>query len=164
MNGFINGKKADERYLSIWMFFNWFIIGGAIVLGVVIFLSAQTYSKEIETSFFYEKISDCLSKDFNLQEIKADNFDLEAKCGLNKKVIEGGNYLITLNIAEVNSGVVSSELSVSKTIGDTNFKVLCGLTQSQKNLPRCKSSSLRLTDAGTGKLYAVGIFTAVNQA
>lgn len=156
-------KKADERYLSIWMFFIWIIIAVGIIYGFALFFSIKADVRPIESGILAVRILDCISDDFNYNEISKADFDLYARCGLNKNYIEkSALYYINLSIKD-SSGAVLKNFQT----GDSGFAVQCNYQSENNkvelNFAQCSSKLLHAIDASTNKEYLLNILAASNQ-
>jgi len=81
----LKNKKAGEKYLSIWMFVIWVMIGVAIVLGVFTFYSVQGDVRMEEAEILNLKLINCLIDSGELDEIFLNpNTDVAEKCKINK--------------------------------------------------------------------------------
>lgn len=130
-------KKGGEKWLSIWWFFVLAVIGGAIVLGVLIYYSAYVDTREVESDILGEKLVRCfiaegyLRKDFN-----DATFDVFEKCGIKKEVFQqGSNFYFKINVYDSNGAILRQEIRE----GSYSFDAECQLAQSveAKNFPRC---------------------------
>jgi len=158
-------KKADEKYLSIWMFLIWVIIGVSIVLGVLMFYSVQGDVRQIEAQLLADKLSLCLISNFNYAEILKSDFDIYSKCGLNKDIFDkGGLYYFNINITGENSGQLGKII-----FGGNNWKTECDYqfikeeSDREKNFPQCAKQDSFVVDSKTNKKYTVSIVAASNQ-
>jgi len=164
MNLLIN-KKADEKYLSIWMFLIWAIIGVSIVLGVLMFYSVQGDVRQIEAQLLADKLSSCITNGFNYEEIKGSNFDIYAKCSLNKNVFDEENfYYFNINITGEGNGQLGKII-----LGGNNWKTECDYqflkeeAEKENKFPQCTRQDSTAFDSKTNKRYIVSVITASNQ-
>lgn len=162
---FFNGKKADEKYLSFWMFLIWAIIGIGIFIGISIFYSASGDARQLEAQALANKLSSCLTRDFSYAELSLADFDIYSKCRLNKAAFETSNfYYFRLNIFEL-----GSENLIKTITGGNNWKTECDLQftkaddEKEKKFPQCAQQAVFVSDAETNKKYTISITAASNQ-
>jgi len=153
-------KKADERYLSPWMFLIWAIIGVSIIIGVIQFYSVIVDSRALEASILNTRIMDCVSQEFNYAKISNPNFDVYGACNLNKEVLESKNdyYYFNLSVKDSSGKFV---YSIVKGVG--KFEVLCSYEQTEQNFAQCSKKSISVQDVADGKKYTLYLVTASNQ-
>jgi len=159
-NNFFYNKKADERYLSPWMFLIWCIIGVSIIIGVIQFYSVLADARVSEANTLNVRILDCLSQDFNYAAVSSMSFDIYAKCNLNKDVLESKNDYYYFNASIKDS---SGKILYSIAKGVLNFDVMCKYGKIEPNFAQCKKQSLHVKDASDGKDYVLELTTASNQ-
>ncbi|MEK6885734.1 MAG: hypothetical protein AABX17_02100 [Nanoarchaeota archaeon] len=160
----IKNKQAGERYLSIWMFINWIIIGGCIVLGALIFLDVLADARLAESQILTDRLGDCLSKDFTLEKFNSDEFDIYSRCGLNRATIEDSNfYYINVTLQETESGKAIKQILGGKG----TFEVMCNYQFSnqkrEENFAKCGRDNLIVEDEQTKIKYTFSIVSASNQ-
>lgn len=157
----LKDKLAGERYLSIWMFLNWIIIVIAIVLGVLIFYSVKSDARPLEADLLSGKISDCLINDFKYEVVSASNFDIYAKCDLNRAVFDSLTYYFEVNITSDNGK------GYSIFGGNKDYKVQCAYqklrAKPEANFAQCAQKERAVRDASTGKFYNLEVTAASNQ-
>ncbi|PIO05237.1 hypothetical protein COT47_05615 [Candidatus Woesearchaeota archaeon CG08_land_8_20_14_0_20_43_7] len=160
MGLFIN-KKADEKYLSIWMFLIWAIIGVSIVLGVLMFYSVQADVRQIEAQLLTDRLSACIISGFNYEEIAKSNFDIYTTCSIYKNVFDKENlYYFNIDISE------EGNESILKTIsGGNNWKTECDyqFIKKEDKFPQCAKQDSTAFDSKTNKKYTVSVIAASNQ-
>lgn len=161
---FIN-KKGDEKYLSIWMFLIWAIIGVSIILGVLMFYSVQGDVRQIEAQLLADKLSLCITNNFNYEEITKSDFDIYTKCGLNRDVISNENlYYFSIGIYENVSAPVLKTLS-----GGNNWKTECDYqfmkkeAERENKFPQCAKRDFTAFDSKKNKKYMLLVIAASNQ-
>jgi len=87
---FFRYKKGGEKLLSVWWFLVLAIVGAGIVVGVLIFYSADVNIKEVESGILYEKLADCfVDNGFLVEGINNEN--IFEKCDLEKSLFEEGS-------------------------------------------------------------------------
>ena len=153
-------KKADERYLSIWMFMVWIVIGIALIWEVIIFYSEQADVRYYEADMLGGRVLDCLSLKFTSQT----SFDIYSECGLNKDVIENsGSYYLSFSVKEK----VSGKETLSFGVGPSSWAVQCEYQKVrkkvEKNFPQCSYRTLEYMGED-GKTYELNLISAVNKA
>jgi hypothetical protein len=155
----LSNKKADERYLSPWMFLVWALIGIGIVVGLIIFYSATVDVRNEEARILNKKVIDCIADQGYLKDLS--NFDLYKECSLNKNLVENGNlYFIEIKVLDSNNKEV-----LTKEYGVKGWKEFCSLQQSnkkQENLPQCSETIFSISDNKNSKVK-VDVVTASNQ-
>lgn len=85
-------KKGGEKLLSLWWFFMLALIGGFIVLGVVLYYSADTNTNPLEAQILVNKLAECLMRNGKL----IDNFNeinITKECRLDGKMFGVGSSL-----------------------------------------------------------------------
>jgi len=163
MRFFIN-KKADEKYLSVWMFLIWAIIGVSIVLGVLMFYSVQGDVRQIEAQLLTDSLSSCIISSFSYEEIAKSDFDIYSKCGLNKYVFDKQNfYYFNINI----TGEINSQPEKIIT-GGNNWKTECDFQFTKEAIkedkfPQCARQDFIVFDSKTNKKYTISVIAASNQ-
>jgi len=163
---FFTNKKADEKYLSFWMFLIWAIIGVSIVLGVLMFYSVQGDVRQIEAQSLVNRLSSCLSFGFNYEEITKSDFNIYLECGLNKYVFDKQNfYYFNINITD---GSITSQ-SEKIISGGNNWKTECDYqllkkeTEKESKFPQCAKKDSIVFDSKTNKKYVISVIAASNQ-
>ena len=155
-----SGKKAVEKLISVWWFFILFIIGIGIVLGVMIYYSAETVVKKIEAESLNQRIFGCLVDDGQLnQRIFENSFNVFEECGLNKEVFEKES-LFYFKVSVYNL----TDLINEKAYGDFSVDKNCQIVEkiSAKKFPECFSRNTWILDDKENELNLI-ILTASNQ-
>jgi|SRR3989344_9116222 len=154
-------KKADDRYLTFWMFANWIVIALAVIIGAVMVYSFQIDTRSAEAAILANRLSDCISENFNYSELSAKNFNIYDKCKLNMVVLNDYD-LYYFKILIQDSSKTSSALI---TGGDGTFAVLCEskVTETSPNFPRCSSKEFLVRDEQLNQPYTLSILTASKQ-
>lgn len=94
-------KNRKANIISIWWFLVLALVGGAIVLGAVLFYSANIDVRKVETEILADKIVNCLKnqKVDNVEFI--NNFDFFKECELRRDAFEQeSNYFVKVSIFE----------------------------------------------------------------
>jgi len=153
-------RKGGEKLLSLWWFFILGVIGGFIVLGVVIYYSAETNVNSIEASILVDKLIGCLIQQGNLNSnVFNSDFDLFNECSLDKKMFGMGSFLyFNISIYDSENKLVR-ELVNGSGIFESDCKV--GRRVSGKYFPSCISEN-HLVNLGN-KGYKLNILGGVNQ-
>jgi len=158
----INTKKAGERYLSIWMFINWFIILLAVVVGVVMFYSVKLDIRNIEANIMAERLSNCMSKNFDYTLISSPEFNIYEFCKLDKETIDSAAYYFNVSIRDSNTNT-----AYDITGGNRDFEVYCRYQalkgKAETNLAQCAERTLMIQDTKTRIVYSTSILAASNQ-
>ena len=159
----LKNKKADERYLSPWMFAIWALVGIFIVAGVLMFYNAQGDVRELEADILNIRIFDCISKDFSYSEVSAEEFDIYDKCGLNQAVLdESGNFYFKIIIKDESGQVLGNPIKAG-----ANFETECGFqleeNRKEQGFPQCVFKELSVFDKTQNKEYILDLTTASNQ-
>ncbi len=157
----LKNKKGDERYLSPVNIIIWIIVGVAVIIGASIFFAVQGDSRKIEATTLRDKIVDCFSENFDYSEINKTDFDIYAKCSLNK------NALNDYDIYYFNVSIKNSDKKISKSIsgGFGSFAVLCSYQEAgkdEKNFPRCSKSETRIFDKKLNQEFELLVLAASN--
>ena len=97
----VNNRRGTE-IISIWELFVLLVVGGGIVIGVLLFYSADVDVREGELNLLYEKLALCLNENGYLnQNFLGDNFDIMKECDLNPKVISNaGDFYFEITLTE----------------------------------------------------------------
>ena len=102
-NLFFN-KKGGEKLLSVWWFFVLTIVAVGIVVGVLMFYSSEVDFRKIQADTLTERVSSCLIKNGHFDNsFFQDDFDIFAKCYLNEKILERGNYYGRIFVEDINN-------------------------------------------------------------
>ena len=96
-------KKGGEKLLSVWWFFVLVVIGGSIVIGVLIYYSADVNIKELEADILTGRIIRCVTdRGYLKQDFLQDSFDIFKECDLRKEVFgEGSDFYFKISV-EIN--------------------------------------------------------------
>jgi len=130
-------NKQAEKLLSIWWFFVLGVIAGGIVIGVLIYSSAEVSIKEAEANVLAERITDCLIDNGYLKEkILERDFDILDFCNLNSKVFEkSSNFYFNISVYD------SENLIFNVSKGNPTFEKDCRIGMSEdikaEHFPRC---------------------------
>ena len=154
----IRDKKADERYLSPWMFLIWAIIGISMIIGVLQFYNVIADVRGAESNALGIRILDCLKSDFNYSEISGKDFDIFSKCNLNQAVLEGKDFFY-FNLTIINSSGAAYPI----IRGNGLYQVMCDTGRSDNVFPLCSSNSLMARDKSDNQQYSLKILAASNQ-
>lgn len=129
-------KHGGEKLLSLWWFFILGVIGGFIVLGVVIYYSADTNVNPIEASILIDKLVNCLIIQDSLnRNVLMDNFNVLNECNLDQKMFSLGSFLyFNVSIYDDNMLLVKELINGSGTF-ELDCKV--GMKISGKYFPSC---------------------------
>lgn len=153
-------NKLGEKLLSVWWFFVLGVIGGGIVIGVLIYSSADVSVKEVEADILYERIIDCIVDNGYLNEIVLKNdFDIFETCNLNKSVFgRGSNFYFNI------SGNMEEENIINISEG-ASFENECQISIDEetkaKHFPQCSKHKINVLHEG--KNIELIILTASNQ-
>jgi len=115
-------KRGGEKLLSIWWFLVLGLVGMGIVLGVILFFSADINVKKIESEILTERILNCVIDQGSL--IDFENLDFYETCGINKDFFNDEFYFRVF---------LGGEMKFSQ--GDSGLEVLCEIKGS--NNPKC---------------------------
>ena len=154
-------KQGSEKILSIWWFFVLAVIGGGIVLGCLIYYSAETSVKKVEAEILGNKILECLSNQRYLNnKIFDKTFDIFQECNLNKNSFgKGSNFYLKISLYN-NTNNLIYELNQ----GDFSFEKNCFISNkiSAKKFPECSIKKEVLLNEEEKEIKLV-ILTASNQ-
>ena len=117
-------KQGGERLLSIWWFLVLIIVGAGIVVGVLIFFSAETDARQVESRILYGELASCLtSQGFLIEEVQASSsFDVFERCGIKKEIFEASQDIWYFEINFYDSD--KNKKGVAKT-GVSSVKDAC---------------------------------------
>ena len=157
-------NKKGEKLFSLWWFFILGIVGVGIVGGVLIFYSAEIDVREAESLILYDRIANCLMNSGHLIENLFDeNFEIFSECGLNKEIIESGNFYFEISLFDFEGNLVKEELF----FGARTFKENCRISREivAKKFPKCtdKKENIFYFQNGVKKSGSLSILTASNQ-
>ena len=155
-------KKADERYLSPWMFIIWGLIGVAIVAGVIIFYSSSLDVREEESKILLNRVADCLVGVGNVNEnYFKEDFDFYQECNLNKEIFESGKLYYVGIIFYNSSGQEIKDFR--KEYGVLSWKTLCDYQKgkTESNFPQCSQGILYA--ANSSQDFRIKIIAGSNQ-
>jgi hypothetical protein len=148
-----------EKLLSLWWFFVLGVIAGGIVIGVLIYSSADVSIKEVEASILSEKIASCIIDNGYLKEnIFESDFNIFEFCNLNQKVFEKpSNFYFKISIYD------SDSLVFDLIKGSSSFEEDCKIQEKveAKYFPRC--SEKQETALFNDKDMKIIILAASNQ-
>lgn len=151
------GKKAGEKYLSIWWFFVLIVIAGGLVAGVLI-NSKDTSIKEIEADILATRLADCIVKNGWLDSgILEKTFDVFEKCYLSKEAIESGKYYLALEAYEFGKCEINKDKLECKdgltsgfySFGASSFEIQCKING--KTYPKCSEKYIYVLDEENGR-------------
>jgi hypothetical protein len=149
MNNLFNCKKG-EKYLSIFMFAIWVVVGLAVVGGVTIFFNTSFDVRGLESQYLNNKIVDCLIEDNLLDEkVLSEDFSL-AECGISQDLFEQGSfYFVKIEI--------TGDEEIIHKFGNGGFEADCEVKEgllSAKNYAECFEQDFSLGN------YEIKILTA----
>ena len=91
-------KKGGEKLLSVWWIFVLVVIGGAIIIGVLIYYNADINIKEFEADVLAERIVRCLVNNGYLsQDFLEKEFNIFEECSLKKEIFENPSNFYLYN-------------------------------------------------------------------
>lgn len=132
-------KKGGEKWLSVWWIFVLAIIGGAIVIGVLIYYNQDINAKEFEADILAERIMRCILDNGYLREdFLEKDFDVYKECGFNQEVFEKtSNFYFDILVEDEEGEVLGKEIPK----GDVNIRKNCDIVDSgdigARHFPRC---------------------------
>jgi hypothetical protein len=154
----INGKKAREEYLSIFMFVAWILIALALIYSVSLFRSVQSDVRIYESDILNKKIVGCILEEYGVVK----DFNLYSKCRINEGVINNSGYYINLTIFDS----LSKKIASSFLEGPSSWQIECDYQKSkkqiEKNFAQCVYKSMHFFGKD-GKDYELNLLTAVNR-
>tara|TARA_Y100000310_G_C20264141_1_gene615041 strand:- start:58 stop:540 length:483 start_codon:yes stop_codon:yes gene_type:complete len=148
-------KRAEERYMSPWLFLVWALIGVAIVGAVLIFYSAEADVREQESKILASRILDCISDNNYLKtEFLLKDYDIFKECNFNKEILDESREFY-FSVSAIGTGI-------SKKIiyGEKDFEIQCELEG--KNFAKCSRKRAFLLDSNDNKI-TLEIFAGSNQ-
>ena len=153
-------SASGEIYLSPWVFLNWAFVGLAVVIVVLMFLSAQADTREREAYIMNVRLFDCISQDFNYSEYQSSSFDIYSKCDFNKELFDNTKaHFFSISI------ICDKKLSFSG--GANGLEKDCFISSSDqssyKNLAKCVSQRFFIIDNFSGNTCDLQINTVSNQ-
>ena len=139
----IKDKRAGEKILSVWWIFVLVVIGGAIVIGVLIYYNADFNIKELEADILAERIVRCLVQNGYLrQDFLQENFDIFKECRLKKEMFEKESNFYFKISAQNETGLLRENIIE----GDASFEKNCEIsgTLKAKHFPKCSYKNERV--------------------
>lgn len=135
-------KKGGEKWLSVWWFFVLVVIGGAIVIGVLIYYSQDVNVKGFEADILTGRIIRCLVDNGYLREaILEEDFDIYSECGLKREIFEKtANFYFAVSVKDEGDGILREGI----VKGDINVKKNCeivGRGMEARHFSRCVHKS-----------------------
>jgi hypothetical protein len=149
-------KKA-EKLLTIWWFFVLALVGGAIVIGVLIYYSGEIDIRKLEAELLSDRILVCLSEQGKLnEEFLKDDFDIFQECMLDREIIENsGDFYINVSLYNSEGEGIKE---ITKGVG--SFEVNCKLEGG--DYPRCYEKEVFVFDS-LGEKLKFKILAGTNQ-
>lgn len=152
-------KKADSKLLSIWWFFVLAFVAGTIVIGVLIFYSADAEVREIEADVLASKIALCLVSQGNLnQNFLKNDFDVFSECNLDKKSLDSRNYYGKISLYNL-SGSLLANISFGSMTFEEDCKIQARLASiwedRAKHFPRCSGKSIYVLNKNEGAVLEI---------
>ena len=156
-------KRAEEKYFSlIWLIVLAFI-GGMIVIGVLIFSSANIDVRKAESQILITKVSDCLVNNGYINEDAFnENFNFFQECQLSEDVLdESGKYYVSIRVVELDS---ASDYDMIKPIeiGVLDFKMQCSIKNKEGHFPVCAEKEISALGSDGLKRYLIKINAGSN--
>ena len=158
-------RRGSEKLLSIWWFLVLAIAGGAIVIGVILFYSAEVDTRTIESAILYERIADCINQNGFIDYGFFDGTrDIYKECDLKKGVFEkGSNLFFEVDL----KNAADSSMGTKIVGGDATFKADCGIAKAveAEHFPRCFNGSEQIVYRIGGQSYngKIVIYVGSNQ-
>lgn len=155
-------KRAGERYLTPWMFIVWALIGIGIIMGVMVFYSAQTDVRPEEAEILAKRLIDCVLDDGYLKEEFLQNlqedYDVFKDCSLDEEILLGGDFYFDISVFKNN------ELLREVSEGKKDFEMQCKLKEKAEaeHFAECFEEKIPVFDKNGNKL-SIEIFTGSNQ-
>jgi len=131
-------KKATQKLLSVWWFFVLTVVGAGIVIGVLIYYSADADLREAEANILSERIANCLVEQGYLQGDFSQNFNIFEKCGLKKEVFDAGtSFYLKISVYDEAGNLFKGISPIVE--GDRSFEKDCQIEEkiSARYFPRC---------------------------
>lgn len=132
-------NKKGEKLLSMWWIFVLVVIGGAVVIGVLIYFNAEINIKEMEADVLGERIVRCLTRNgFLRQDFLDKEFDIFEECKLRGQAFTGGNFYINISVYG-ETGPLREEIRK----GGASFEKNCRIEKmiEAKHYPRCSEKN-----------------------
>jgi len=158
-------KKGGEKWLSIWWFFVLGVIGGAIVIGVLIYYSARIEVKSLEAEILTDRVLRCISDGSYLNEdFLSPSFDIFSECSINKDQFGPGSlYYLEISAKDLDGNSKRPEI----TAGDFSLKSDCEIAQAvtAEKYAKCVKRDELVFYSKEGKLekIRINIISASNQ-
>jgi hypothetical protein len=112
----IKDKKASSEILLMWHLVLWIAAGTIIVIGVVIFYSAEVPIKGQETNALMQRMASCLTDEGTIMEHEL-NEELLKECGVRGEIIKEGATYIETQIETMQGTVIRTQVLGNKDIG-----------------------------------------------
>lgn len=140
----LSGKKAAEKYLSIWWFFTITIIAIGIISAVVVNSLSDINTKSFESDILANKVISCLISGGELNShLTARDFDIFKECSLSKEIIDASQkyYLLVevYNFSSCQTKESCTEKVLSLSYGVSSFEAQCAATEAMEanSYPEC---------------------------
>ncbi|MGV8152380.1 MAG: hypothetical protein ACP5OG_04815 [Candidatus Nanoarchaeia archaeon] len=125
----MKNKKAGEKYLSFWLYFNWIVIALALVIAIVVIYSVNLNSDTVHSEILSLKVSSCIKSINNPEIVFSKDFDLFKECEIEKEILEK-NYYLEISIKNNKDKEKFPVISY----GVADFKLRCMLKESGSKL------------------------------
>jgi len=168
MNKIIYDKRGGEKVLSIWEIFVLIIIIGGMVIGVLIFYSAEIDVRDAEANYLYKKIASCLNENgVALNEYFNNDFDIFEYCELNRNIFtDMGEFYFEVSLKDENGNDLREEIFY----GNPTFRDTCiieeginsGFTKSGKCFKRTEVTKVINNENGEVRKGFFEFITASN--
>lgn len=146
-------KKAGQKILSAWWFFVLVIIGGAIVMGVLIYYGSGVNIKELEADVLGERIMRCIVNKGELRGDFSNSFDVFSECNIKKELFNKPcNFYLKISVFDQ-----SDNLEYQIKQGDYSFENDCFTEKlvEAKHYPKCSEKKEILTYKETKRKIVV---------
>jgi hypothetical protein len=157
-------KKGDEKLLSVWMFIIWILVALGVVLGVMIFYSAEADVRYLQAGILSLRVSDCIFSDGYVDEkFLKEDFDIFSYCNIDKKLFDENKLFLRVEVIDS----VSSDSLLKKEIvyGNKDFEIQCKIREGAeaKNFARCvKKRFVLLYEDDEVKQAVIDVFAGSN--
>jgi hypothetical protein len=151
-------NHRGEKLLSVWWFFILALVGLFIIVGTLLFYSADVDLRKTDSKILSEKLFYCISDNgFLKEDFYIDSDYTRNNCGLSDIIyVEGSDYYYEIKLFLNNEEVKDKEF-----YGDSYLEKNCYIDEKKgENLPRCTFFEKNVIYEN--KFYNVKILTASN--
>lgn len=163
---FKNNKRA-EKLFSLWWFLILAVVGGGIIVGVLIFFSADVDIRGLESLVLSDKLTNCLIRQgYVIDEFFEEEFDIFKTCGISKEILNSENFYLRITLLKEEGGDIIKEIYAGARSFEEDCKI--GERLIARHFPKCTENKEKvmyygIEDNSKEKITSLYILTASNQ-